>query len=56
MPTLFEVGVKILLFLLLLSSFQALLRVFVLVGGVVSIHDTHVVNTVRTLSPEFSDE
>ena len=42
--------------LLLLSSFQALLGIFRLVGGGVSIHDTHVVNTVHNLLPEVSNE
>ena len=56
MPTLFEAGVNIIIFLILLSILQALLGVFGLVGGGVSIHDTHVVNTVRPLHPEVSDE
>ena len=49
--TLFEAGVKVLLLLLLLSSFQEILGVYGLVGGGISIHDTHVVNTVRPLRP-----
>ena len=52
----FESGTKILLFLFLFSSFQALLGVLVLIGSGVSIHDTHVLNNVRPLSPEVSDE
>ena len=49
MTTMFEAGVEVLLLLLLLSGFQALLGFFLLVGGGISIHYTHVVNTVRTL-------
>ena len=56
MPELFEAGVGVLLIILLLRSFQALLGIFRLVGGGVSIHDTHVVNTLRPLCPEISDE
>ena len=52
---LFEEGVKVLLLLLLLSSFQALIGCFGLVGGGVSIHNTHVVNTVLPLRQEVSD-
>ena len=52
----FEAGVEVLLLLLLLSGFQALLGFFLLVGGGISIHYTHVVNTVRPLCPEVSYE
>ena len=52
----FEAGVNILLLLCLLSGFQAVLGGFGMVGGGISIHDTHVVNTVRTLNTEVSDE
>ena len=48
---LFEASVKILLFILLLSVFQELLGGFGLVRGGVSIHNTHVVNTVSSLGP-----
>ena len=54
MPALFELDIKIIL--RLLSVFQALLGGLGLVGGGASIHDTHVVNTVRPLRPEVSDE
>ena len=54
MSTLFEAGVRILIFLCLLGSFQALLGEFGPVGGGVSIHDTNFVNTVCTLHPEVS--
>ena len=54
-PTLFEASVKIILILLLLSGFQALLGGFGLVGGGVSIHEIHVVDTVHPLNPEVSD-
>ena len=47
--TLFEASVEILIFLRLLSGFQALLGVFGLLGNGISIHDTHVVNNVRPL-------
>ena len=50
----FEAGVKILLYLPLLISFQVLLGRFGLVGVGVSIHDTHVGNTVCPLHPEIS--
>ena len=52
----FEAVVEIILLLLLLSFFQTLIRGFGLVGGGVSIHDTYVVNSVRPLRPEVSDE
>ena len=52
----FEAGIEIIVILLLLRGFQALLGVFGLVGGGVSIHDTHVINTVCTLRPKVSDE
>ena len=55
-PNLFEAGVKVFLLLLLLSGFQELIVFFGLVGGGVSIHDTHVVNTVCPLIPKVSDE
>ena len=53
---LFEAGVEILLFIFLLSGFQALLWFFGMVVGGVSIHDTRVVNTVRPLCTEVSYE
>ena len=53
---LFEAGIKLLLFIILLSSLQVLLGVFGLVGGGVSIHDTRVVNKFHTLIPEVADE
>ena len=56
MPTLFEAGVNVLLLLLILSAFQALLGGFVLVGGGVSIHFMHAVNTLPPLSPGVYDE
>ena len=52
----FEEGVKLLLLLFVLGSFQALLGVFGLVEGGVSIHDTHLVNNVCPLCPEVSGE
>ena len=45
----FEVGVRVLLILFLISIFQALVVVLNLVVGGVSIHDMHVVITVCTL-------
>ena len=56
MPTLFEAGVNILILLLPLSGFQALFRGVGMVGGGISIHDTHVMNTVHPLRSEVSDE
>ena len=53
---LFEAGVKILLFICLISSFQTLLGGSGLVGGGVSINNTHVMNTIRHLHPEVSYE
>ena len=53
---LFEAGVNILLLLCLLSGFQAVLGGFGMVGGGISIHDTHVVNNIRPLLTEVSDE
>ena len=47
----FEAGIEIIVILLLLRGFQALLGVFGLVGGGFSIHNTHIVNTVRPLRP-----
>ena len=52
----FEAGVEVIILLLFLGGFQELLGDFGLVGGGVSIHETHVVNTVRSLRPEVSDE
>ena len=52
MPALFEAGVKLMPLLILLSGFQALLGVLELVAGVVSINNTHVVNTACLLHPE----
>ena len=43
-------------FLWLLRSFQALLRGFGLVGGGISINNTHVVNNVCPLCPEVYDD
>ena len=56
MPKILGAGVEILIFLLLMRGFQAPLRVFVLVGGGVSIHDTYVANTFRPLHPVVSYE
>ena len=47
--TLFEADIKVILFLLLLSGFQALIEGFRMVGDGVSIHDMHVVNSVCPL-------
>ena len=57
-PTLFEAGIEVLLLLLLLllSSFQALITGFGLIGGGVIIHDMHVVNTFCPVLPEVSDK
>ena len=52
---LFEAGVRITIFLRLLSGFQALLEGFGLIGVGISIHDTHIVNTALPLRPEISD-
>ena len=52
----FEAGVDLLHLLILISCFQALIRVSGLVGGGVSIHDTHFMNNFRPLYPEVSDE
>ena len=56
MPRLIGTGVKLLLLLHLISGFHALLRVFGLVGSGISIHYMHIVNNVRLLCPEVSDE
>ena len=48
-PMMFEAGLEILLFLCLLRGFHALIRVFGLLEGGVSINDTYVVNTIRPL-------
>ena len=53
---LFEADIEVILLLLLLGVFQKLLRSFGLVGGGVSIHDTHVVNTVCPLGPQIPDQ
>ena len=53
--TLVETSVWVLILFIPLSGLQALLRVLVFVVDVVSIHDTHVVNTFRPLHPEVSD-
>ena len=53
---LFEEGVKIILLILLLSDFQALIGVFVLVVCAVIIHNIHVGNTVSPLRLEVYDE
>ena len=52
----FEAGVKVLLLILLLRVLHALIRVFGLVGGGVSINNRHVVNTVCPLRPKVFDE
>ena len=52
----FEEGVKVTLLLLVINGFQALLRFLGLVGGVLSINDTHVVNNIRTIFAEVSDD
>ena len=52
----FDSGDEVLLLLILLRIFEVLLRRSVLVGVGVSIHDTHVVNTLRLLCLEVSDE
>ena len=56
MPTLFVADVEIILLIILIRGFQAVLGVFGLVGGGVSIHTTNAVNTVRPLGTEISDE
>ena len=53
---LFKSGVKVILILLLFRNFQELIRGFGPVGGGVIIQNTHVMNTVRPLYPEVSDE
>ena len=50
---LFESGVNILLFIVLLSGIQTLIRYLGLVGGGFSIHDTHIMNTILLLHPEL---
>ena len=52
----FEAGVKVLLLILLLSGLHALIRIFGLIGGGVSIHNKHVVNTVCPLRLNVFDE
>ena len=54
--TLFESAIELVLLLIPLCSFQSFIGVFGLVGDGISIHDTHVVNTVCPLRPEVSDE
>ena len=54
--TLFEAAIDSVLLLIPLCSFQSFLGGFGLVGDGLSIHDTHVVNTVCPLRPEVSDE
>ena len=56
MPTRFEEGVNILIFLLLLSGFQATLGRFGLVGCGVIIYDKHVVNNVHLLCLQVFNE
>ena len=56
MPTLFEAGADIPLFILLFRGFHAPLDGFGHLGVGVSIHKTHVVNTVLSLCLEVSDE
>ena len=53
--TLFEAAIELVLLLIPLCSFQSFLGGFGLVGDGVSIHDTHVMSTVRPLRPEVPD-
>ena len=52
MLTLFEAGAEVLLIVLLCSSFQALLGFFGMLGGGFGVHNMHVVNTARPMSPD----
>ena len=54
-PTLLEASLQIHLLLPLFSLVEALLRRFFQVRQGVSVHDTHVVNTVSPLLPEVPD-
>ena len=54
--TLLEASLQIHLFLTLLCLMEALLRLLHLVCECISAHDTHVVNTVCPLLPEFPDK
>ena len=56
MPTLLEASFQIHLFLPPFRLVEALLRLLLLVCGGVSVHDTHVVNTVGPLLPEVPDK
>ena len=56
MTTLLESGLPVFPFLSLLHGWGSFLRIFVLVREGISIHDTHVVNTVRPLLPEVTDQ
>ena len=51
MLTLVKTSVEVILLLIAIGGLQALLRGLVLVADGVSIHDTHVVNTVHPLCP-----
>ena len=55
-PTLLEASLQIHIFLPLFRLVEAFLRRLCLIGEVVSVHDTHVVNTVGTLLPEVPDQ
>ena len=53
---LFEAGIEVLHLILLLSGLQALLGGCGQVGEAVHIHDTHFVNTVRTMRTKVPDQ
>ena len=53
---LFEAIIEILLLLPIISGFQALLGFLGLVRAGISIHNTHIMNTVRPLRIEVYDE
>ena len=52
MPTLMEASLQIYLILPPFRLVEALLRLLILLCGGVSVHNTHVVNTVGPLLPE----
>ena len=56
MSTLLEASLQIHLFIPLFRLVEALLRILHLVCEGVSVHDTHVVNTVGPLFPELPDK
>ena len=56
MPTLLEASLHIHIFFPLFRLVEALLRLLQLLCEGVSVHDTHVVNTVCTLFPEVPDK